>query len=329
MSRCPCTASSHYRAADGYDDPGTVTAAVHGVHRVDGATVLYWSAGTRDERPLASQALGRRSTQPVRSWIPFSWTGYAHLTDITTLRGTDGSTVDLQRSLSSPASAFPSDGAGTMWVLFQVFPELPAETATVDVTLGTGSTVRDVPVAEGLLTPTLPADQPIAVGEGWPEVDPALLAADPAPDDSRFPLANRRGTTDGSRTTVEETDEVRVELSADVLFAVDSAEIGPDAVARLEELAVTIDADAVAGPSSVVGHTDSDGSDSHNLDLSQRRAQAVADVLLPLLAVDGLEPVVEGRGEAEPVEPNTTEAGRQANRRVTVRYVPDQTEESR
>lgn len=59
-----------YRAADGLAEPGNVTAAVHGVQRVDGATVLYWSAGTRDEREIGSQALGRRSSQPVRSWVP-------------------------------------------------------------------------------------------------------------------------------------------------------------------------------------------------------------------------------------------------------------------
>ncbi|MFC3689733.1 OmpA family protein [Aquipuribacter hungaricus] len=317
-----------YPAADGSDTPTQVTAAVHGVQRVDGATVLYWSAGTRDPEGVNNAALGKRSYQPVRSWVVVNWTGYAVLSDPARLTGYDGSTVDGQTNLSSPASAFPPDETGTMWVMFQVFPELDASTTTVDVTLGTGHTITDVPVGEGPLTPALPADEPIALGDGWPEVDASLLSADATPEASIFPLASTRVAVDGSATIVEETEEVRVELAADVLFPVDSADLGPEAVARLQELATTISADATGGPLGIVGHTDSDAGTDYNLDLSQRRAQAVADVLLPLLQVDGLQPSVEGRGEAEPVQPNSTPEGKQANRRVTVSYVPAPTTEA-
>jgi len=65
----------------------------------------------------------------------------------------------------------------------------------------------------------------------------------------------------------------------------------------------------------VAGHTDSKGSDSYNQTLSEKRAQAVVRYLLS----KGVQPDhIEGKGygESKPVEPNTTEAGRQRNRRV-------------
>jgi outer membrane protein OmpA-like peptidoglycan-associated protein len=63
------------------------------------------------------------------------------------------------------------------------------------------------------------------------------------------------------------------------------------------------------------GHTSSEGTEEYNRRLSQRRAEAVRD----FLAGRGVElerMVARGFGEDRPIEPNTTEAGRQANRRV-------------
>jgi outer membrane protein OmpA-like peptidoglycan-associated protein len=77
----------------------------------------------------------------------------------------------------------------------------------------------------------------------------------------------------------------------------------------------------------VVGHTDSQGSDAYNDDLSRRRAEAVAAVLRPELAGGPeLDLAVEGRGEREPVADNSTDEGRQANRRVSVTFTIDPTE---
>ena len=67
----------------------------------------------------------------------------------------------------------------------------------------------------------------------------------------------------------------------------------------------------------VVGHTDSEGSAEYNMDLSSRRAAAVAGVLLE----QGVAPSrirSYGRGESEPVATNLTPEGRQQNRRVEV-----------
>lgn len=72
----------------------------------------------------------------------------------------------------------------------------------------------------------------------------------------------------------------------------------------------------------VAGHTDSVGSEQYNLDLSLRRANAVADYLISR-GVDRFRLGTEGRGELEPIASNDTESGRSQNRRVEIYVVPD------
>lgn len=67
----------------------------------------------------------------------------------------------------------------------------------------------------------------------------------------------------------------------------------------------------------VVGHTDAQGSDSYNQALSERRAQAAAD-FLQAQGIAASRIHTRGMGESDPVADNSTEAGRQANRRVEV-----------
>ena len=66
----------------------------------------------------------------------------------------------------------------------------------------------------------------------------------------------------------------------------------------------------------IIGHTDSKGTDAYNMALGMRRAVAVRDKLLEF----GLDPArilgVESRGESEPIAPNDTEQGRFENRRI-------------
>jgi outer membrane protein OmpA-like peptidoglycan-associated protein len=67
----------------------------------------------------------------------------------------------------------------------------------------------------------------------------------------------------------------------------------------------------------IVGHTDSQGSDDYNLDLSRRRAAAAASYL-ESRGVSSARVQASGRGETEPIGINDTETGRQQNRRVEV-----------
>lgn len=71
----------------------------------------------------------------------------------------------------------------------------------------------------------------------------------------------------------------------------------------------------------VVGHTDSVGSDAYNMDLSNRRANAVNNLLVQRGVADSRIDIV-GYGKTMPVATNDTEAGRQKNRRVEIKIVP-------
>ncbi len=72
----------------------------------------------------------------------------------------------------------------------------------------------------------------------------------------------------------------------------------------------------------VAGHTDSVGSEQYNLELSLRRANAVADYLISRGVLQS-RLGTEGRGELEPIASNETESGRAQNRRVEIYVVPN------
>lgn len=110
--------------------------------------------------------------------------------------------------------------------------------------------------------------------------------------------------------------EVHIELPADVLFDVDKAAIRTDAAQALAHLATVIR--SYSGPVRLIGHTDSDGSDAHNLDLSVRRAVSVKDWLIAQGGIPGPRLATDGHGESRPVANNDSAANKQRNRRVEV-----------
>ncbi|MCS6948162.1 MAG: OmpA family protein, partial [Steroidobacteraceae bacterium] len=69
----------------------------------------------------------------------------------------------------------------------------------------------------------------------------------------------------------------------------------------------------------VAGHTDDRGSDAYNLDLSQRRAEAVRDYLAKAGVANPLS--ARGYGESQPIASNADAAGRAQNRRVVLRVL--------
>ncbi|MBS1301104.1 OmpA family protein [Loktanella sp. SALINAS62] len=112
-----------------------------------------------------------------------------------------------------------------------------------------------------------------------------------------------------------------VTLPQDILFATNSTAVSASAQGDLNTLARSIQ----AYPNStvnVIGHTDDVGAAAFNQDLSQRRAQAVSNVLINA----GVSPArirSIGRGEDQPIATNLTPAGRQQNRRVEIVITPN------
>ncbi len=66
----------------------------------------------------------------------------------------------------------------------------------------------------------------------------------------------------------------------------------------------------------IAGHTDADGDDSFNLSLSKKRAEAVKAALVKEFAIEPGRLETDGRGETQPLSPNTTVEGKAKNRRV-------------
>ncbi|RKF20513.1 OmpA family protein [Altericroceibacterium spongiae] len=128
--------------------------------------------------------------------------------------------------------------------------------------------------------------------------------------------------TAGSGVDVTETpdgDAILVNLP-DVTFAVDSTTISPSFRDALDNVASSLSQypDSLVD---VMGHTDSTGSDSYNLDLSRRRADSVANYLVSR-GVSRARIETVGYGEQYPVADNTTESGRALNRRVEIKITP-------
>ena len=104
-----------------------------------------------------------------------------------------------------------------------------------------------------------------------------------------------------------------------IKFGADSADIDPTSDAILLQVAAAL-AQVPNTAIEIVGHTDSQGDDQHNLTLSQNRARAVLDRLVSL-GVPALRLSSRGEGEANPVADNNSDAGRAANRRIDFHLV--------
>ncbi|MGH8613953.1 MAG: OmpA family protein [Gammaproteobacteria bacterium] len=114
----------------------------------------------------------------------------------------------------------------------------------------------------------------------------------------------------------EKTERGYVLTLGDVLFEVDRSSLKPGAQRNLYQL-VTFLKEHPQQKISIEGHTDSTASDAYNLDLSERRARAVAAFLVQNGVV--LERImIQGYGESYPKASNDTVAGRQENRRVEI-----------
>jgi OOP family OmpA-OmpF porin len=171
-----------------------------------------------------------------------------------------------------------------------------------------------------------PAAQPVAA---TPEPPPAPTPP-PAPP---APPAPKDSDNDGVLDNVDRCPDTPAGVAVDaygcprqgsitlegVGFEVDSDRLTQESRSILDGIA----ADLKKYPGLTVelqGHTDSTGSDSYNLNLSQRRAESVRAYLIEQ-GVSASQLTAKGYGETQPVADNTTAAGRAQNRRVVMKVL--------
>lgn len=323
-----------------------VRGVLHAVRRVPGATVVYASVAfsnyekeqyrqEADWRDLFGES--SRSFRTVSLLDPSSgqyWFPYRVDTDSECLCPAASVSPVFRRDINSSENGRSGDG---LWTYAIAFPELPPGLNEVDVAIsGDGRFITDVPVGEGALEP-MAHPSPSVIKEsfryfqkidvsGWPYIpDSSFFKSATWPSkgvrvdgDTEVPL---KGTvlsyTENQAAGIEQkssdiTSEYK--MAADIAFEFDSAELTATAQKVLEDIRSDIGTNF--SEVRVAGHTDDQGEPSYNMTLSQKRADVVAQYLQKSLPAEHF--LVEGFGETQPLESNSTELGRKANRRVVV-----------
>lgn len=100
-----------------------------------------------------------------------------------------------------------------------------------------------------------------------------------------------------------------------ITFDVNKADIKPEAYGTLKDIATVLNENPDVRVK-IIGHTDSDGKDDLNLDLSARRALAVKSELTKTFGIDASRMETEGAGETQALAPNDSPENKAKNRRV-------------
>lgn len=112
-----------------------------------------------------------------------------------------------------------------------------------------------------------------------------------------------------------------ITLSGSVLFASAKSDLLPAAQAKLNEVAKALTREDPTSKMVVEGHTDSQGADAYNQDLSQRRAQSVRDYLVSR-GIGNDRVTAQGFGSSRSIADNASPEGRANNRRVEIVVQP-------
>ncbi len=133
--------------------------------------------------------------------------------------------------------------------------------------------------------------------------------------------AKLREQLEGSGVRVaREGDNIRLIMPGNITFASDKSVLRSDFGSVLESVGLVL-AKYNETTLRVTGHTDSTGSDQYNQQLSEQRAQSVADNLMTH-GVESIRLYVQGMGEKQPIADNATPEGRASNRRVELYILP-------
>ncbi|MBK6870278.1 MAG: OmpA family protein [Kineosporiaceae bacterium] len=232
---------------------------------------------------------------------------------------------------------------GTTYRFGAFFPDPGPEVSSLSVDLLFGGLAPDIPIVAGTEPAPDLVDTPEAVA-ATPSVGAPTPGASASPGSSSLvTLRVPRPTADAvvekhdlmakvAGGTVTDSGPGRhgvVTLNADVLFAFDSAALSPQAKNLITQASQLVAAKAdPAKPVEITGYTDAKGSPGYNQTLSTKRAAAVAAALKAEAPTAGFSSTARGRGEADPVAPNTVPGGgdnpdgRALNRRVEIAYTP-------
>jgi OOP family OmpA-OmpF porin len=104
-------------------------------------------------------------------------------------------------------------------------------------------------------------------------------------------------------------------VSYGIYFDVNSDKLKPESNATIKEIAQVLK-DNPTVRISITGHTDSDGDDALNVDLSKRRAISVKNELTKSYGIDAARLETDGKGESQPLAPNDNALNKSKNRRV-------------
>ena len=142
-------------------------------------------------------------------------------------------------------------------------------------------------------------------------------------DDQKRDLEKNLSTeikTGQARVEKLANDVVRITMTSQTAFETNSAYIKPGFHSTMDKVAEVV---VRYGKTTltVVGHTDDVGSNAYNQSLSERRALSVAQYL-ESKRVDAMRLATAGKGETQPRSSNSTETGRQENRRVEIYVEP-------
>lgn len=135
----------------------------------------------------------------------------------------------------------------------------------------------------------------------------------PAPKDG-FYISNLRIAETGMDARSQLIDKGKFSTTG-IYFNINAATIKPESAGILQEIASVL----IENPSLrvlIVGHTDSDGEETYNMELSKARAANVKNVLSDHYGVAPSQMLTDGKGELQPVADNSTPAGKAENRRV-------------
>jgi outer membrane protein OmpA-like peptidoglycan-associated protein len=166
----------------------------------------------------------------------------------------------------------------------------------------------------GRVLPTTPRDRSkdstVMLAKKTPPKKTAVISQQPAVQQPASPAI----VTTAPVTQVVKSDSLIV--LNEVLFAVNSYRLRPELYPKLDSIVLFLRSNP-ATKIEISGHTDSTGKESHNLNLSENRADAVAEYVVDK-GIETSRVSFNGYGSSRPIAPNDTEEGRRKNRRVEI-----------